>query len=289
MRGAWTRCGLALWPVNVFSPASSPWFCGIGTAASAGGGERSAGRRGPAGRASCAIRIRSAHGPAGPDAPHIEHQIDVECAAGPSSKRTPVISSETSHRRRATSSSRAARFGETGLGWPRCSPMPSGPDVGAAGQAGLGRRVERRQRAHLLALGDHRVADLHDQPVEQRRRGELQVGRRVAGVGRHALDRSSRRRAGGARAPARTAGWRASTGRRRASGSSGGRRRGCRRRSGPSGAPCSRGSPRARRRGPPSSRSAARSARSGRGGWCRTGARTRRPSARAAGPSPRRC
>ena len=45
----------------------------------------------------------------------------------------------------------------------------------------------------------------------------------------------ARRRAGGARAPARTAGWRASTGRRRASGSSAARRRGCRRRSGRSG------------------------------------------------------
>ena len=92
-----------------------------------GGGEGQQGGEGEQGE----LHVRFVSGrrmaPPGADAPHIEHQIDVECAAGPSSKRTPVISSDTSQRRRATSSSRAARFGETGLGWPRCSPRPSGP------------------------------------------------------------------------------------------------------------------------------------------------------------------
>ena len=48
-------------------------------------------------------------------------------AACPSSKCTPVSSSHVSHSRDATSSSRAARLGETTCGWPRNSPMPSGP------------------------------------------------------------------------------------------------------------------------------------------------------------------
>ena len=49
-------------------------------------------------------------------------------AASPgNSIRTPVNSSETSHSRAATCSSRAARLGDTGRGWPRNSPIPSGP------------------------------------------------------------------------------------------------------------------------------------------------------------------
>ena len=88
-----------------------------------------------------------------------------------------------------------------------------------------------RQRAHLVALGDHRVADLHHEPVDQRRRGALEVRGRVAGVRGEALDGRALPRAAAGRARARTAGSRASTGRRRSSGSSGGRRSGCRRRS----------------------------------------------------------
>ena len=75
-----------------------------------------------------------------------------------SAASTPVSSSQTSHSRRATSSSRAAPFGETA----RVAALLAEAvraDVGAALEAGLGGGVERGQRAHLGALGDHRVAD----------------------------------------------------------------------------------------------------------------------------------
>ena len=77
----------------------------------------------------------------------------------------PVSSSLTSHSRRAVCSSRAAPFGFTIFGCPRCSPMPVRADVGAALEARRGGGVERRQRAHLGALRDHRVDDLHHQAV----------------------------------------------------------------------------------------------------------------------------
>ena len=56
-----------------------------------------------------------------------------------------------------------------------------GADVGVAGQV-LGRGEERGQRAHLLALGEHAVADGHERVLHDVLGAVLEVGRRVAGV-----------------------------------------------------------------------------------------------------------
>ncbi len=60
-----------------------------------------------------------------PDRPGRAHEPAPAAAAR--SKRTPVSSSETAHSLAATSSSCAERLGETTCGWPRNSPIPSGP------------------------------------------------------------------------------------------------------------------------------------------------------------------
>src|SRR6185503_13685789 len=54
-------------------------------------------------------------------------------------------------------------------------------DVGVAGQV-LGRREQRRQRPHRLALGHHAVADGHERVLDDVLGAVLEIGRRVAGV-----------------------------------------------------------------------------------------------------------
>src|SRR3954451_19161127 len=64
---------------------------------------------------------------------------------------------------------------------------PVRADVGAPGDV-LGRGVERRQRAHLVALRDHLVADRYDGVLDRILRARLQVGRGVAGMRRDRAD-----------------------------------------------------------------------------------------------------
>ena len=70
---------------------------------------------------------------------------------------------------------------------------PVGADVHPALEPRLGRGEQRRERAHLVALRDHRVRDLHHQPVEQRRARRSGGSSRRSPGGRPGSSRSSPR------------------------------------------------------------------------------------------------
>src|SRR5829696_414003 len=171
-RGAATGCGLALWPLKTVSPLRSAWFWGMGVGAAVAGAARTAATRAlRSGAASFMCKFVSARALAGTDLePHAGHLLG-------------YLPQAPGHVLVARGAARRDRLGVAAL-----LEQAVGPDVGPAGQAGFGRGVERRQRAHLLALGDHEVAHPHHQLVDQRRAGELQVRGGVAGMGGHALD-----------------------------------------------------------------------------------------------------
>jgi hypothetical protein len=104
---------------------------------------------------------------------------------------TPVSCSDSSHRRRDVSASRACEAGVSAAGWPPDMPEPVSADVGAAGDI-RGGGVEGRERPHGVALCDEPVGDGREEVGDRAGRASLQVGGGVAGMGGYSPDRRSR-------------------------------------------------------------------------------------------------